>query len=300
LIDKENYIGINLVKTRKVQSFGVEDIFKRIYTIYNNNNSFKEDIKNKIKDSVSEYHAEVYDIINEDEKNKYKIICELKKELDKNINMFRYLNIDSIIESGKKSAIKCKNVINSLNNISNKLDNFPYNNPIISFFQAFMVKEIGEIFGYDTKEMNYGVRLYLTEIHKRFENEQKEKIILDKKTEENDVKVVTLNKEIIEKQIKDQFKKSNQELILNLADLFKEIKERYDKNGLDDDMVNRNLTNEICLSSMNFLEMQLRRTNGLIFFNHYLNICEKLLSDLKKYSQMSSEDWGKKEMKVIN
>ena len=299
LINKEDYIGINLVKTRRVRSFGVEDIFKRIYTIYNDNNSFKEDIKNKIKDSVCEYHAEVYDIIKEDEKNKYKIVCELKKELDKNINMFKYLNIDSIIKSGKKSAIKCKNVINSLNNISNKIDNFPYNNPIISFFQAFMVKEIGEIFGYDTKEMNYGVRLYLTEIHKRFENEEKEKIILGKKTEENDVKVVKLNKDIIEKQIKDQFERSNQELILNLANLFKEIKERYDKNGLDDDTVNRNLTNEICYSSMNFLEMQLKRTNGLIFFNHYLNICEKLLLDLKKYSQMSSDDWGKKEMKVI-
>ena len=50
---------------------------------------------------------------------------------------------------------------------------------------------------------------------------------------------------------------------------------------------------------MGYLELQLKRTNGLIFFDHYLNICEKLLHDLQKYSQMSADDWGKKQIKVI-
>ena len=296
LINKKNYIGINLVKTRRINSFGVEDIFKRIYEIYNDKNSFKENLKEEIKNSVSEYHAEANKIIIDEQSQEYKKINELKKDLDNNIDMFKHLYIDSLIENGKKSAIKCKNVINSLNNISNKLEDFHKDIPIISFFQAFMVKEIGEIFGYDTKEMNYGVRIYLTQIHNKFE---KTNIDINKTADEKEVKRVNLNRDVIEKQIKDLFERSNQDLILNLSNLFKKIKETYDKKGLEDDIVNKNLTNEICYSCMNFLEMQLRRTNGLIFFNHYLNICEKLLLDLKNFSQMNSEDWGKKEMKVI-
>ena len=50
---------------------------------------------------------------------------------------------------------------------------------------------------------------------------------------------------------------------------------------------------------MGYLELQLKRTNGLIFFDHYFNICEKLLDDLKKYSEMNSDNWGKKEIKII-
>ena len=296
LIDKKNYIGINLVKTRRIPTFGVEEIFERISTIYNEKNSFKEEIKNKVKDCITEYHLGINSINSIADDNKQKIFDEIKRDLEKNINMFQGLSIINIIENGKKSAIKCKNVINSLNNISNKLENFEYNIPIISFFQAFMVKEIGDIFGYDTKEMNYGIKLYLTQIHNKFE---KGNFDIKNNIKEEEVKKINLSMNVIEKQIKTEFEKSNQDFILNLANLFKKLKETYDKEGLDDNMINENLTNEICFSCVKFLEEQLLKTKGLIFYNHYLSICENILSDLKIYSKMSPEDWGKKEMKVI-
>ena len=298
LINKKNYIGVNLVKTKRIPSFGVEDIFKRIYEIYKENNEFSEEMKNRIKAYVKEYHIEIMRDIKENiNKELIENINKLKEELNKKIKMFTYLNIDSIIESGKSPANKCKNVIKSLNNISNKLQNVDYDIPAISFFQAFMVKEIGEIFGFDTKEMNYGIRAYLSQINKQF-NKGNFNLKESEKKEMN--KTINININIIEKQIKAELEKPNQEFIMNLAKLFKKIKEDYDKKGLSDEMVNRNLTNEICDSCINYLEFQLRRTDGLIFFTHYFNICEKLLIDLEQYSKMSFEDWGKKEIKIIN
>lgn len=34
LIDENNYIGINIVRIKKVYCFGVEEIFKRMYEIF--------------------------------------------------------------------------------------------------------------------------------------------------------------------------------------------------------------------------------------------------------------------------
>ena len=298
LINKENFIGVNLVKTRRINSFGVEDIFKRIYSIYMQDNHFTDYLKNKIKGFIINYHREIMKELDDEEPDNelIKNINTLKKDLDKEIHMFKLLNIDSIIECGKKPAIKCKNVINSLNNISQNLRNFEFDIPIISFFQAFMVKEIGEIFGYNTKEMNYGLRSYLTQINKKF-SKGNYSLAEDEKKELN--RTININMNIIEKQIKSEFEKSNKDFILNLAHLFKSIKEKYNKEELSDEEINKRLTNEICFTCMGYLELQLKRTNGLIFFDHYLNICEKLLNDLKKYSEMSSDDWGKKEIKII-
>ena len=299
LINKENFIGVNLVKTRRIVSFGVEDIFKRIYSLYKDNNHFNEYIQNKIKGFIVNYHREIMKELDDEEPNNelIKNINTLKKDLDKEILMFKLLNIDSIIESGKKPAIKCKNVINSLTNISQSVKNFEYDDiPMISFFQAFMVKEIGEIFGYNTKEMNYGLRSYLTQINKKF-NKGDYTLADDEKKELT--KTINLNMNIIENQIKSEFEKSNKKFILSIARLFKSIKEKYNKEELSDEAVNKRLTNEICFSCMGYLELQLKRTNGLIFFDHYFNICKKLLDDLKKYSGMTADDWGKKEMKII-
>ena len=302
LIDKNNFIGINIVKTRRIQCFGVDEIFQRIYEIYKEKNKFNNGIKKKLVEFVKEYHKEI-NKENDDENEEYneefiKKMSILKNDLSKEIDMFTYLNIDSIIKSGEKPAIKCKNVINSLNNISEKLPNFKYNDiPAISFFQAFMVREIGEIFGYNTKEMNFGIKYYLTKINKKF---GKERLTLTEKNQEKINKTINLNMTIIEKQIKTEFEKSNKEFILNLAYLFKNIKESYDSQEKDEEKINKNLTNEICYSCINYLAEQLKRTNGLIFWLHYLNICEKLLDDLGNYSKMDSEkDWGKKQIKTI-
>ena len=300
LTKKENYIGINIVKTGRIPCFGVNEVFERINQIYKENNKFSEETKNKIKQFVKNYHSEILKENDEINNKLAKDINILKEELDKTINMFKYLNIDSIIESGKKPAIRCKNVINSLNNISEIMNIFENdkekNFSAISFFQAFMVKEIGEIFGYNTSEMTYGIRLYLTQINRQFDNEN---YSLPQLQKEEIYKTIKLNQNIIENQIKSEFEKSNKEFILNLAKLFQKIKLNYNKQELSDDMVNKQLTNEICFCCMNYLEEQLKKTNGLIFFTHYYDICEKISQSLEKFSKTDLKEWGKKEIKVI-
>ena len=76
LIDENNFIGINIVRTRKILCFGVEDIFKRMYEIFKEKNLFNED--KLIKNFWNKY----YTIKNENEKKKKQyliiIICVKK------------------------------------------------------------------------------------------------------------------------------------------------------------------------------------------------------------------------------
>jgi len=300
LTEKKNYIGVNIVKTGRIGCFGVDEVFQRINEIYKENNKFNKETKDKIRDFIKNYHSEMLKE-NEEINNKLaKEINILKEELDKAIIMFKYLNIDSIIKAGKKPAIRCKNVINSLSNISEKMNIFENDNEknisAISFFQAFMVKEIGEIFGYNTSEMTYGIRLYLTQINRQFD---KENYSLPQIQKEEICRTINISQNIIENQIKSEYAKSNKEFILYLANLFKKIKLNYNKKELSDDMVNKQLTNEICFCCMNYLEEQLKKTNGLIFFTHYYDICEKISQSLEEYSKTDCKEWGKKQIKVI-
>ena len=301
LINKDNYIGINIVGNKRTQCFGVDEIFIRLYDIYKEKNKFSEELIKKIKDCEREYHTGVIknqEIISEDLSKK---IEKMKTELKEKIHMFSYLNIKSIINSGKKPAIRCKNVINSLRNISNEMHNIDnIKIPAISFFQAFMVKEIGEIFGYDTKEMNYGLKLYLNQIKKDFD---KGNMSLQKQEKESIIKTIDLNSKIIEDQIQKELDKPNKEFIINLSKIFMTIKDDYKKNNennLSEDEMNRKITNEICLCCMSYLEEQLTKTNGLIFWSHYYEICSQILKGFEKYSRMDPNKWVKKEMIIID
>ena len=294
LINKDNYFGINIVGNKKVRCFGVDELFKRLYIIYKEKNKFSDETKKKINNFIKEYHMENLN----PENIKDGVLSktdDIKKELEKKVNMFKYLNIDSIIKSGIKPANRCKKVINSLRNISNKLSDFD-DFPAISLFQAFMVKEIGEIFGYDTNMMNYGIKLYLMKIESFFKSEDFS--LRPGKTDEL-INTINLSTEIIEKQIKSEFEKSNKEFILILARIFKTIKENCNIDNESEDQFNVRLTNEICFYCMNYLEEQLRKTNGIIFWNHYYNICQKFLNIFEYYSKINTDKWVKKEMIII-
>ena len=166
LINKDNFIGINLVKNRGTSCFGVEEIFKRLHDIYKEKNKFSAKLQNMIKECRNNYYSE---LLKNTKKKSEKIsdellkkINEMKKELDNEIDMFKCLDIENIVNNGLNYANRYKNKINSLTNLSEKVNNFEYNNiHAISFLQAFMVKEIGEFFGYDTKEMNFNIKLYI-------------------------------------------------------------------------------------------------------------------------------------------
>ena len=298
LINRDNYIGINLVKAKKIECFGVEDIFLRLIDIYKEKNKFSIDMEKHIKECVRNYNSEMVKNSEMINNNLSKEIIKMKAELEKEIHMFKCLDIDSIIKRGMKPAIICKNVINSLSNITHTMQIEGTEIPAISFFQAFMVKEIGEIFGFDTKNMNYGVKTYLNKIKKEFE---KEEISFQTLKKEDIIKTINLNTEIIESQIQKELDKPNKDFIMTLLKLFMEFRKKYKENNkeLSENEINRNMTDGICFTCINYLEDQLKKTNGFIFWNYYYEICKQILEDFEFYSKMDSSKWVKKEMIII-
>ena len=304
LIDKKNYFGINIVKTKRIKAFGVEDIFKRIHKIFCEENQLNEELKNKIEKLCKKYYY-----FNErplEEQNKEKIADNLKEEaesLKKDLNtkseMFKCLNINNIIKVGEKSVKKCRKVINSLGNISDIFPSINNKIPAISFFQAFMVKEIGEIFGFDLNGMNDEVKAYFSSMEDNFK-----KIDLDlySKIKETKDKKIKLSNDIIEKQLKLELEKSNNEFISKLAEIFKDLRKNgiFKEQNYSQKYIDKIVTDGICHECKDYIINQLKISNGVIFYKNYFKICKQLENDLEYYSKLNSEDaWGKKEMIII-
>ena len=299
LIDENNFIPINLVKNNKVNDFGVENIFGRIYTIFKEKNkineNFNEEIKNLLKkfENINDKPLEMYnkeiDLFNYSEELK-----TLKNKLDNEIYMFRDVNIDNIIKTGEKLVNKCRNMINSLGNLSQVLNSVDNTIPAISFFQAFMVKEIGEIFGFDLNDLDKEVKEYFNIIKNSIENMDVYMYYNRKKTKEINMKV---NMDIIEKELKEEMEKTNKQFITDLAKLFHNLKEKQ-HNNIPKNKIDKIITDGICVECRDFLKNKLKSSEGLIFWKNYLNICKKLEGNLKKLKSKNNV-WGKKEMKII-
>ena len=190
--------------------------------------------------------------------------------------MFKYLNLDSIIKSVKIQAIKYKNIINSLMNLSRKLNYFKSDIPAISIFQAFMVIEIGKSFGFISNEINFEMESYLRRIQEEFSQEN---FSLPKSEEEGKIKAIDLNINIIQEQIENNLNGSNNSLldvIETLSNLFSAVKEKCGKNKISEDILNRRITDKICLFCVSYFEEQLKKTNGLIIWNQYYDICNSI------------------------
>ena len=300
LIDENNFIPINLVKNKKVNDFGVENIFGRIYTIFKEKNkineNFNEEIKNLLKkfENINDKPLETYnkeiDLFNYSEELK-----TLKNKLDNEIYMFRDVNIDNIIKTGEKLVNKCRNMINSLGNLSQVLNSVDNTIPAISFFQAFMVKEIGEIFGFDLNDLDKEVKEYFNIIKNSIKDMDVYMYYNRKKTKEINMKV---NMDIIEKELKEEMEKTNKQFITDLAKLFHNLKEKQ-HNNIPKNKIDKIITDGICVECRDFLKNKLKSSEGLIFWKNYLNICKKLEGNLKKLKSKNNV-WGKKEMKIIN
>ena len=171
LIDEENFFGINLVRSKFTLDFGVEQIFKRIYKLLFEKKIITED-NNKINNTINglcedysniyEKPKEVQDIEKKNETAFQNSVNEVKKTLDKKYDLFKYIQIEHIKRTGIIASNRCKNFITSLANLSEVLGGFDESNlPAISYFQAFMVREIGEIFGFNFQEMEKEIDEYL-------------------------------------------------------------------------------------------------------------------------------------------
>ena len=69
LIDKKNYFGVNIIESKRVHIFGIEDIFKRMYKIYEEQNIFTQ------KELITHILEEFNSIQNNENKKKREYYC---------------------------------------------------------------------------------------------------------------------------------------------------------------------------------------------------------------------------------
>jgi len=223
-----------------------------------------------------------------------------KNELNQQLVMFKYLDTETILKRGKESVKKCLTIINSLCKISEVFKNIDNSIPAISYFQAFMVKEIGEIYGFNINEINIEFNSYLREIRDNAKN--MELLYYQKYKNSNNIEKIKLRSDIIEKQLKSELEKSNKEIIESLAEIFYKIrKNEIDEGNFSNNNIDKVLSIEICKECNNYLINVLKNSNALIFWNNLIAICKKVEENLLYFSKLDSEkNWGKKEMRIIN
>ena len=147
-------------------------------------------------------------------------MSEISEIISKN-DLFSKIKIDSIIFKGGKFAEKCKGVIISLSNLKNIFPSSSENIPILSIFQAFMVKEIGSGYGLDINILNSGTKLLINNMENllssirdlKKDNKNKEDDLLDIL----DTKEILNSLEIIKNKVKNKLEKNNKNSILSLA-----------------------------------------------------------------------------------
>ena len=315
LIDEKNYFGINLVSSKYFPDFGVNDIFKRIYELFLEKNKLKEkntEINKDINDLCNKYKR-LYDkpleIQNEDDNFKGEV-AQLKKKLNENYDLFNYINIKNIKRTGIVASNICRRLINSLGNLSEIMPDFEENEneikiPAISYFQAFMVREIGEIFGFNIEEINRGIddrlKQKVSSLDLDIFNINKKKKPKGKEEEK-----IEHSLDIISNYLKSEYEKlnDNKYFIINLAKIFNELRKdeiKLEKKNKKLNLIDENLTNGIFIETVDYFIEILEKSNGLFFWKNYLNIYKQLEEDLKYFSELDyKKQWGKKEMIIIN
>ena len=114
LAEEKNIITCNLIHSKKANGFGIEDIFKRIFTILTSNNSFYKDneLLQKLKDCNKQLNTYFNVSGKEKEYQKYfNDSIRLKKMVTlKNALFKKYVGEENILEEGRKNGENYKNL----------------------------------------------------------------------------------------------------------------------------------------------------------------------------------------------
>jgi len=192
---------------------------------------------------------------------------------------------------------KCRDVIISLSNLTDILPNYE-DIPILSIFQAFMVKEIGEGYGLDINVLNSGTKLLMNNMQNILSSIENQKIENEKDNNNKVSNILDTNEiikslDIIKNKVQDKLEKTNKDSILTLANLLNQIKElnkKKEKEIKELEIINQNFTDEVYNYCIQYFEKELLESKGLIFMVNYFNKCESLLEDIDHY--IKKEDWG--------
>ena len=177
------------------------------------------------------------------------------------------------------------------------------NIPVLSIFQAFMVKEIGEGFGLDINSLISGTNLLINNITKILSSKKSKK--LDNQNNNNDLSDILDSKEInkvldvIRNKVKNKLDKGNKESILSLANVLNEMREANIKKEIKTkelELINLDFTNDVYKICLEYFKKELNESEGLSFMVNYFNKCKSLLEDIDYY--INKKDWGKYNIEI--
>lgn len=302
LANPDNFIPVNIKKSKRFGFYGVDDIFSKIEKYINDNHFLDKDILDKMNKFQDEFRLSQIPESNKDINEVKNNINNFCNEITTENLLFRKMNLENIKEHGRKITIDLvKNIIllSKLKNVfPEKINNFP----IISFLQAYMIKEIGGGYGFDFSSVSFCFKKFDKDISKFKElnfisngNEYESQI------NPNNNEIIQYNREYnrdeLNNKINNMWKSSDQEVIERLVNRIHEITSKIDNGQRDEKEVNIDNIKSIADLCQKYFEEELDETNGLPFFIYFYNKNISLMEDIKYYSK--KKDWEKDEIEII-
>ena len=306
----ENFIPANFIKAEMGDIHGIDIIFSKILNHINNknylDNKLQLEMQNLLKDfrTIVESDISFLSLKKDDDLiiKKYKDDIKFNERMSMINNMIKdnillsNINIESLIEEGKKRAKQCLKTILSLSNLKYILPNISQNLPAISIYQAFMVKEIGAGFGIDIDISNS----YTTQLLKFIGNHLplKEKKQLNAVNDFNKVDVEEF-KNVIQQKAQDILNnsKNNRDTILSMADLLNRLMKMNGNNTENNENENIDFSISVYKYCIYFFSKEIRESEGLCFMTNYFNKLESLMEDINYYKE--KKDWGNCDILII-
>ena len=299
LAKEENFIQVN-IKSNSGLIYGVDEIFKKFEKYINDNNLLNKELFNEIIDIQKNFRHTQYNNIFSKDYNKdtgvKKTINELYEKLKNNL-LFKNINIENIKAHGRKIAKKYEKNIILLSNLKNVFPETLNNIPIISFLQAFMIKEIGAGYGFDFNSVNYCFKKFDKDI-----NNLKLDDIKEEKSSKKELMNIYKNEDIenqkdeLNSTINEIWNNSNQEVIVKLVERIHELTLKGKNKISDENAFNIENTKAISKICQIYFEKELDSSYGLPFLVYNFKKNESLMKDIKYYTE--KKDWEKDEMEI--
>lgn len=302
LTNPDNFIQVNIKKNNKFQPFyGVDNIFKKIEKYINDKKLLDKGIIDKMNKFQDDFRLSQFPGNNDKDidkvKNEIKDFCN---EITNENLLFRKINLENIKEHGRKISIDLVKNIIILSKLRNVFPEKINNLPIISFLQAYMIKEIGGGYGFDFSSVSFCFKKFdkdiskfkeLNFINRGNENENGNQLI------PNNNEKIEVNREELNLKINNMYNTSDHEVIERLVKRIHEITSKINNKQRDEDEVNTE--NIIAISDLcqKYFEEELDATNGLPFFIYYYKKNVSLMEDIKYYSE--KKEWEKDEIEII-
>ena len=288
LINKNNFIPCNLKSSKKIEFYGMKEIWERIYNILNENNpSIKDDLGKKLKKYLKDFNKDKVkeEIDNENKKNKEKE--KIIKDLNNN-QLFKKMVKETILEKCFNMVKKCYNTIYTLVNIdiSTKIENIK----IIYLYEAILIFLIGKNYGFSRNSI---IKNKIDEIYKILEKMEGNEINQKNLKDDNIIQENNYDREIIKNRIKNFI--NDEKDVIKIAEFIKEIEKKEDDTKFFSKKENIEFIGN---AFKNFFEDELKKEEFIPFYLKYYNIYNNCFKYIEKL--ISKEVWEIYEVEYIN